>query len=260
MATVPKQYLAGSPTQEIGNLSPLQLALAYYMDLGNQVPFAVNTEFINVLKVFSSSGVITPSDLNLENVGNVSVIADGPWVKIIRRAENCGPLEIERYDSVIVGSREELIPDAWTFDTTTIRGGSVSTGGGGPWGTGGLSSAFPGPCNAIDRPPPIITSYSVYGGPGFEPEFDLSYGGYVKDGSGNPIAVGSGGFLTFGNPGFFAAYVDAFSTAAAGMASGARTSGTPSSQTISSGMNEETRGAGFSPEAEFAASLGNFPG
>lgn len=243
MATVPKQYLAGSPTQEIGNLSPLQLALAYYMDLGNQVPFAVNTEFINVLKVFSSSGVITPSDLNLENVGNVSVIADGPWVKIIRRAENCGPLEIERYDSVIVGSREELIPDAWTFDTTTIRGGSVSTGGGGPWGTGGLSSAFPGPCNAIDRPPPIIASYSDYGGAGFEPEFDTSYGGYVKDGSGNPIAVGSGGFLSFGNEGFFSAYVDAFSTAAAGMASGS--SVTPGAQTISSGMNEETQGAGF---------------
>jgi hypothetical protein len=161
MATVPKQYLTGSPTQEIGNLSPLQLALAYYMDLGNQVPFAVNTEFVYALKTYSDSAVVTPSDLNLENVGNISVIADGPWVKIIRRAENCGPLEIERYDSVIVGSRADLLPKSWTFDTATVRGGSLSAGGGGPWGSGGLSSAFPGPCNAIDRPPAIITDYQL---------------------------------------------------------------------------------------------------
>jgi hypothetical protein len=253
MATLPRQYQAGTPTQEIGNLSPLQLALAYFMDLGQVVPFSVNTEFINVLKVFSSSGLVTPSDLNLENVGNVSVIADGPWVKIIRRAENCGPIEIERYDSVIVGSRADLVPDAWSFDTTTIRGGSVSTGAGGPWGTGGLSSAFPGPCNAIDRPPPIIASYNDYGGPGYEPTFDTFYGGYVRDGSGNPIAAG-GGFLTYGNPDW--ALAGAFGTAAAGMASAV----TLGAQTISNGLNEETQGAGFSPEAAVAASLGNFPG
>lgn len=175
MATVPKQYLAGSPTQEIGNLSPLQLALAYYMDLGNQVPFAVNTEFVYALKTYSDSAVITPSDLNLENVGNISVIADGPWVKIIRRAENCGPLEIERYDSVIVGSRADLLPKAWTFNAATVRGGSLSAGGGGPWGTGGLSSAFPGPCNAIDRPPAIVTNYdSSYGSPDSAPSGPVS--------------------------------------------------------------------------------------
>lgn len=180
MATVPKQYLAGSPTQEIGNLSPLQLALAYYMDLGNQVPFAVNTEFVYALKTYSDSAVVTPSDLDLQNVGNISVIADGPWVKIIRRAENCGPLEIERYDSVIVGSREDLLPKAWTFDAATIRGGSLSAGGGGPWGTGGLSSAFPGPCNAIDRPPPIVTNYeSDYGSPESKPQSDIYFEGWA---------------------------------------------------------------------------------
>lgn len=171
MATVPNQYLAGSPTQDAGNLSPLQLALAYFMDLGQQVPFAVNTDFIYALKTFSNSGVVTPSDLNLENVGNVSVISDGPWVKIIRRAENCGPLEIERYDSVIVGSKADLLPKAWTFDAATVRGGSLSTGGGGPWGSGGLSSAFPGPCNAEERPPPIVSDYgSSYGSPESVPQ------------------------------------------------------------------------------------------
>lgn len=256
MATVPTQYLAGSPTQETGNLSPLQLALAYFMDLGQVVPFSVNNEFIYALKTFSDSGVVTPSDLNLENVGNVSVIADGPWVKIIRRAENCGPLEIERYDSVTVGTRAELVPKAWTFDSTTIRGGSLSTGAGGPWGTGGLSGAFPGPCNAIDKPIPIVSSLDSYGGPGYEPAFDTYYGGYVRDGSGNPVRSG-GGFLTFGNPDWAA--VSEFGRAQA--AQEAARDGQPFSgpQTISSGMNEETQSGGVSP-AEAAAALGDFPG
>lgn len=197
MATVPNQYLAGSPTQEIGNLSPLQLALAYYMDLGNQVPFAVNTEFVYALKTYSDSAVITPSDLNLENVGNISVIADGPWVKIIRRAENCGPLEIERYDSVIVGSRADLLPKAWTFDAATVRGGSLSAGGGGPWGTGGISSAFPGPCNAIDRPPAIVTNNnyeSSYGSPESIP-YDNTFQS-AQNTTGTDPSSGIGGITT----------------------------------------------------------------
>lgn len=256
MATVPTQYLAGSPTQETGNLSPLQLALAYFMDLGQVVPFSVNNEFIYALKTFSDSGVVTPSDLNLENVGNVSVIADGPWVKIIRRAENCGPLEIERYDSVTVGSRAELVPKAWTFDSTTIRGGSLSTGAGGPWGTGGLSGAFPGPCNAIDKPIPIVSSLDSYGGPGYEPAFDTYYGGYVVDRAGNPVAVGNG-FLTYGNPDW--ALAGAFGTATGGMASKVSSSLNQGSDSGSTpgGAPAGPTGGGF---AEAAAALGDFPG
>jgi len=196
MATVPNQYLAGSPTQDAGNLSPLQLALAYFMDLGQQVPFAVNTDFIYALKTFSNSGVVTPSDLNLENVGNVSVISDGPWVKIIRRAENCGPLEIERYDSVIVGSKADLLPKAWTFDAATVRGGSLSTGGGGPWGSGGLNSAFPGPCNAIDTPAVIANqdSYVDHGYP--PPPPDVFFEGWAPPND----HVGNGNFGASSDP------------------------------------------------------------
>jgi hypothetical protein len=81
---------------------------------------------------------------------------------MIRRAENCGPLEIERYEQITIGNRADLLPNAWTFGESTVRGGSLSAGGGGPWGSGGLSSAFPGPCNAVDRPPAIVGSYDVY--------------------------------------------------------------------------------------------------
>lgn len=148
MAT-PVQYAVKQPIQDLGNLSPLQLALAYYMDLGQQVPFSVNTDFIAALKTYSDSGVVLPSDLNLDAA---AVVVDGPFVKIIRRAENCGPNEISRYDSIVVGSKADLLPNAWTFDTSAVRGGSISNGGGGPWGNGGVESPFPGPNNAVDKP------------------------------------------------------------------------------------------------------------
>ena len=134
MATLPTQYEAGAPTQDSGNLSPLQLALAYYMDIGQIAPFAVNFEFLNALKTFSNSGLIRPSDLNLQDTGGISVICDGPMVKVIRRAQNCGPLEIERYESIVVGTKADLVPGAWHFDSGIVRGGSLSTGGGWPWG------------------------------------------------------------------------------------------------------------------------------
>ena len=152
MAT-PVQYEVKRPTLETGGLSPLQLALAYYMDLAQQVPFAVNTDFVTAIKTYSDSGVVLPSDLGLDGT---SIVADGPLVKMIRRAENCGPLEIERYEQITIGNRADLLPNAWDHGVGTIRGGSISAGAGGPWGTGGLTSAFPGPCNAVDRPPNII--------------------------------------------------------------------------------------------------------
>jgi hypothetical protein len=162
MATVPTQYAAGSPTQDNGNLSPLQLALAYYMDIGQIAPFAVNFQFLNALRTFSNSGVIRPSDLNLQNTGAIGVICDGPMVKVIRRAQNCGPLEIERYESIVVGEKADLTPGAWHFDSGIVRGGSLSAGGGGPWGTGGLTSDFPGPCNAVGAPPAIVNPSTDY--------------------------------------------------------------------------------------------------
>lgn len=151
--SIPVQYQITKPSQELGNLSPLQLALAYYMNIGQQVPFAANLDFVGALKTFSDSGVVVPSDLGLDGT---AIIADGPFVKMIRKAENCGPLEIDRYDQITIGNRADLLPNAWTFGESTVRGGSLSAGAGGPWGTGGLASAFPGPCNAVDRPPNII--------------------------------------------------------------------------------------------------------
>lgn len=150
---IPVQYEVKRPSLETGGLSPLQLALAYYMDLAQQVPFAVNTDFVAAIKTYSDSGVVLPSDLGLDGT---SIIADGPLVKMIRRAENCGPLEIERYEQITIGNRADLLPNAWEYGVGTVRGGSISAGGGGPWGTGGLTSAFPGPCNAVDRPPNLI--------------------------------------------------------------------------------------------------------
>jgi hypothetical protein len=159
--TTPAQYAINRPTLEVGGLSPLQLALTYYMNEALQVPFAVNTDFVAAIKTYSDSGVVIPSDLGLDGT---AIIADGPLVKMIRRAENCGPLEIERYEQITIGNRADLLPNAWEHGVGTIRGGSISAGAGGPWGTGGLASAFPGPCNAVDRPPNLITGsyFDVY--------------------------------------------------------------------------------------------------
>lgn len=160
---IPSQYQNNTPAIDNGNLSPLQIAAAYYMDQGQQIPFFINHEFLRQLTVFASSGVVNPSQVPYVQSG-LAVVVKNDDVYVQRLAENCGPNEFARYELVYIGKKYDILPDSWTFGGTLVRGGSAATGGGGPWGTGGLTSPDPTPNNGVDRQPDIVSNTSaVYG-------------------------------------------------------------------------------------------------
>jgi len=139
---IPRQYLNNSPQITIANLSPLQLAAAYYMDQGQQIPFFVNQEFLRQMTTFASSGLITPE---MVSVPGIAVVLKGDDVYVQRRAADCGPDETDRYEYVYAGTKQDLLPN----------------GAGGPWGTGGLTSQDPTPNNGVDRQPDIVTNVTA---------------------------------------------------------------------------------------------------
>jgi len=157
---IPSQYLNNSPQISIANLSPLQLAAAYYMDQGQQIPFFINQEFLRQMTTFASSGVVTPPT----EYPGIAVVLRDDNVYVQRLAANCGPEQIDRYEYVYVGTKQELYPESWEFDGTLVRGGSAASGGGGPWGTGGLTSPDTAPNNGVDRQTDIVTNIgATYG-------------------------------------------------------------------------------------------------
>lgn len=159
--SIPSQYANNSPAIDSGNLSSLQLAAKYYIAEGSETPFFINHQWLEAFKTFSSSGVVTPADLNVSQEYLSIVVKEGYKVFGIRLAQNCGPNENPRYELVYLGTSSELTPRSWVFGNVVIRGGSVSTGGGGPWGTGGLYSQDPTPTNSVDRQPDIVSNLDV---------------------------------------------------------------------------------------------------
>lgn len=160
MATVPSQYQNNTPVKENANLSPLQPAIAYYMDQGGQTPFFPNHDFLRELKTFADSGIITPAQLKVDGI---AVIAEEDAIYVVRSAPDCGA-DINRYEKVYLGTRQTLLPSSWSFTGVTVRGGSVANGAGGPWGTGGLSSQDPTPNNSVNRQPDIVSNLdATYG-------------------------------------------------------------------------------------------------
>lgn len=158
--TIPVQYRNNIPTADTANLSPLQLAAAYYMDQGKQTPFFVNHDFLKEFTTFIDSGIVTPDKVK---VPGLSVISIEEAIYVIRSAQDCGA-DTERFEKVFVGNRTEVVPNTWGFNGVTVRGGSAANGAGGPWGTGGLNSQDPTPNNSVNRQPDIISNlFTAYG-------------------------------------------------------------------------------------------------
>ena len=160
--TIPTQFAGSTPAIETGNLSPLQLAAAYYLNQGIDIPFFVNAAFLEQFKIFCNSGQVTPANIAAP-AGSISVVSRGDNIYVQRTAPDCGPDEIDRYEEIYVGTRNSVVPGSWSFDGTLVRGGSVAQGAGGPWGTGGLTSQDPTPNNGEDREPDIVSNvFSTY--------------------------------------------------------------------------------------------------
>lgn len=174
MTVIQQQYRSflNPPQNQIGNLSPLQVAAAYYMDQGQQIPFFINNEWLVALNIFCNSGILTPqslgSDVSQSNLdrydyssGVLSIIDQDGALYLQRRAPDCGPDDVDRYDQIYIGQRQDLFPNSWTAGGPIVRGGSAANGVGGPWGTGGIDGPSPTPLNGVDRPPPIYSNIST---------------------------------------------------------------------------------------------------
>lgn len=157
MATTPEVYVNFIPNINVGDLSPVQLALASSMAAGfaiNDSPMLVNKELIDEMIRFSDSALITPLAYDYQSytdspfapyvtgtITGVSYIYENGETYIIRRAQDCGPDE-NRTEKVKLPP-SALAQGTFAYYGSVIRGGTFATGGGGPWGTGGITSPYP---------------------------------------------------------------------------------------------------------------------
>jgi len=163
---IPSQYrnFQTPPVNELANLSPLQLALIYYMREGQEVPFFINHDWLRALTTFADSGIISPDQVGGSGPIVIDNTVNPPKVFTIEPKPDCGPDDTDRYEKV-----ERSIPPIkyWVGEfLDVVRGGSAADGAGGPWATGGLNGPDTSPGNGADLPPPIYSdAVTQYGAP-----------------------------------------------------------------------------------------------
>lgn len=160
MSNILPQYSSfqNPPQNQTGGLSPLQLAAAYYMVQGQQVPFFINHNWLRALRVYCDSGIVDPKVVG----GTGAVVVEQNNVYTIETAPDCGPDEKNRTELVFRGTIDTLPIDVWSPGVTdVIRGGSAANGAGGPWGTGGIVGASPVPGNSVGQSDPIVSNVAA---------------------------------------------------------------------------------------------------
>ena len=155
MATTnfPQPYQGLVPNIDKGELSPIQLALASVLASGFPImdsPILVNDEFIGQMQQFTDSGLVTPIIYDYQTgtspyyrgtITGISYIYDNGKYYMLRKAQDCGPDE-NRTELIELGPRI-LAQGTFAYYGSAIIGGTLATGGGGPWGTGGINSPYP---------------------------------------------------------------------------------------------------------------------
>lgn len=137
MATIPFTYENNNPVVD-PSLLPLQLALANYMALGNPLAFAPNTRFLQAMKNYCDSFVLSPLDFDprtgfprvpdiSRNITGIFYLAKGDDLYVYRRAQDCGPDE-NRYELAYIGKRSEIATGTWVYYGPLIGSGRVSSG------------------------------------------------------------------------------------------------------------------------------------
>lgn len=149
MAAIPFTYLNNTPVID-PSLLPLQLALANYMALGNPLAFAPNTRFLQALKIYADSQVLSPvaidpatglprvPDISADIVG-IYYLVRGDDVWVWRRAEDCGPDE-NRYEAAYLGKRTDIATGTWVYYGPTVGAGRIASGSYLAGGDGGPNS------------------------------------------------------------------------------------------------------------------------
>lgn len=178
MSDVPETMQGLVPTQDVGGLSPLQLALAQKLatgalDIYKDYPLLMNRQFLNTMAKYCDSGFLSPisydfrsrfanaPDMPVGLTGISYIIENEEDVYMIRKAQDCGPDE-NRLEKVLLGKKRELAEGTFAYYGCVIVGGSVANGGGGPWGTGGVLSAYPGPSGSSFNPDTDLATYDDF--------------------------------------------------------------------------------------------------
>lgn len=173
---VPEIYTNNVPVQNIGGLTPLQLAAANYMMTSNPQPFAINIDFLAEMVVFGSSENISPLEFDprtglpkpfpplVRDITAEAYFVRGEDLYIYRQAEDCGPDE-DRFEEVLIGKVRDIAKGTYAYYGRTIIRGSVGTGGGGSDGGGG-DSYSPGFATAPDPGSTGVQDASLGYGPG----------------------------------------------------------------------------------------------
>lgn len=156
---VPSAYANVSPGIQTSGLTPLQIALVNTMTNApvnaSNSPILINKAFINTMNAFADSGVLSPTPydsrastlVDINSLPGLGYVTEGNDVYLYRRAEDCGEEE-NRVEKVLIGNlavlSQQLGKIIYAYYGGLIRGGSISSGAGGPYGTGGLLSPYPG--------------------------------------------------------------------------------------------------------------------
>ena len=172
---VPEIYTNNVPVQNIGGLTPLQLAAANYMMTSTPQPFAINIDFLAEMVVFGSSENITPLEFDprtglpsplpplVRDITAEAYFVRGDDLYIYRPAEDCGPDE-NRFEEVLIGKVRDIAKGTYAYYGRTVRPGSVGLGGGGDNGSGGDS--YGGFTPATSTAPADVQDASLGYGPG----------------------------------------------------------------------------------------------
>ena len=178
---VPSSYANVVPSADTSGITPLHIALANTMTgapiNASNSPILVNKAFLDTMTVYVDSGVLSPTvyesrpstklTFDASDLQGYSYVAEGQDVYLYRRAPDCGEDE-NRTEKVLIGNISSISAQLgrilFTYYGSLVRGGSAASGAGGPYGTGGLTSPYPGSDGSPYNTDTVSTSYDSFQG------------------------------------------------------------------------------------------------
>jgi hypothetical protein len=172
-------YANVTPGIQTSGLTPLQIALVNTMTgapvNASNSPILINKAFINTMNAYADSGVLSPTPydsrastkIDINSLPGYSYVAEGNDVYLYRRAPDCGEEE-NRVEKVLIGNlavlSQQIGKILYTYYGSLVRGGSVSSGAGGPYGTGGLLSPYPGSDGSAYNTDSTVSTFDDFAG------------------------------------------------------------------------------------------------
>jgi hypothetical protein len=137
----PVPFQGTTPNLPPASLTSYQLALADQLVKGTTPPFGVNPNFIAAMNTFASSKLLTPATIDPKTgqriqppfapgLAGTSYIVIGEMIHIVRRAQDCGPNEVDRYEKVAIENLANVAIRTWQYYGEAQPNGSAASGTG----------------------------------------------------------------------------------------------------------------------------------